>query len=302
MTIIIICVVRNRRKGVPSIVGLVARIAFLCALAFPGRYSWNGIGRVVAVGDVHGDFYRFVLLLKDAGIIDSSKNWCAGKTHLVQTGDLLDRGPDSRLVMELLMKLEKQAFTQGGAVHCLTGNHEAMNLTGDYRYVSSEEAVSHGGMKALVRSMRPTGRYGWWIAGHNAVIRINNAVFLHAGVSDEYSSASISEINEEVRKRLTLRNDASQILGGDGPLWYRGWAIDPSSAVERALEEFLAGADADFAVIGHTVTGDGIETRFGGRVVMIDTGLSEYYGGPGEYLVLDSRVYKAIAPGNGEEW
>ncbi len=266
------------------------------------RCSWTGVGRIVAVGDVHGDFYRMVEILRYAGLVDPAKNWCGGKTHLVQTGDLMDRGPDSRLVMELLMKLEKQAPLHGGEVHCLTGNHEAMNLTGDYRYVTSEEAASHGGMKSLVRNMRPTGRYGWWITGHNAVIRMNNAVFLHAGVSDEFSSASIPEINEEVRKRLSLQNDTSEVLGGEGPLWYRGWARDPSSSVERTLEEFLAGADADFAVIGHTVTGDGIETRFGGRVVMIDTGISEYYGGPGEYLVLDSHGYKAIAPGNGEEW
>lgn len=267
-----------------------------------GRCSWTGIGRTVAVGDIHGDFYRMVEILRDAGLLDPAKNWCGGKTHFVQTGDILDRGPDSRLAMDLLMKLEKQAPLQGGAVHCLTGNHEAMNLTGDYRYVSSEEAISHGGMKNLVWNMRPTGRYGWWIAGHNTVIRINNAVFIHAGVSEEFASTSISEINEEVRKSLTLKNGDSQILGGEGPLWYRGWAVDPSSAVERTLEEFLAGADADFAVIGHSVTDDGIETRFGGRVVMIDTGLSECYGGPGEYLVFNSHGFKVVDPGNGVAW
>ncbi len=60
-----------------------------------GRHSWTGVGRVVALGDVHGDFRRFVEVLRHAGLIDLEKNWSGGKTHLVQTGDLLDRGPDS---------------------------------------------------------------------------------------------------------------------------------------------------------------------------------------------------------------
>jgi fructose-1,6-bisphosphatase len=41
-------------------------------------------------------------------------NWTGGKTHLVQIGDILDRGPDSRAVMDLLITLEQQAPLQGG--------------------------------------------------------------------------------------------------------------------------------------------------------------------------------------------
>lgn len=243
-----------------------------------------------------------VEVLRHAGLVDASKNWCGGKTHLVQTGDILDRGPDSRLAMDLLMKLEKQAPLQGGMVHCLTGNHEAMNLTGDFRYVHSGEEASHGGMKELARNMSPAGRYGLWIMGHQTAVRINNAVFLHAGISEVYSSASPGWLNGETSKRLRLLDRDAQVLGGEGPLWYRGWALDPSSSVERALTEFLDGAGADFAVIGHTVTNGGVETRFCGRVVMIDTGLSECYGGPGEYLVLDQRGYKAVNTGDDATW
>ena len=277
----------------------------LCLLAAVACYAgtrctWTGVGRVVAVGDVHGDFRRFAEILRHAGLIDLEKNWCGGKTHLVQTGDLLDRGPDSRDVMDLLMKLEKQAPLQGGAVHCLTGNHEAMNLTGDYRYVSHGEAASYGGMKQLVRSLRPTGRYGRWLSGHSSVIMVNNAVFLHGGISDRYAEVPMAELNGEVSKRLSLSCDSADVLGGHGPLWYRGWVNDRSSSVERALETFLENAGADYAVVGHTVTDNGIETRFAGRVVMIDTGLSELYGGPGLYLEMNGRGYKVIDPGRGE--
>jgi hypothetical protein len=58
---------------------------------------------------------------------------------LVQTGDIPDRGPDTRKIMDLLMKLEKQARKSGGFVHALIGNHDAMNVYGDLRYVHPGE-------------------------------------------------------------------------------------------------------------------------------------------------------------------
>jgi hypothetical protein len=95
--------------------------------------------RIVAIGDVHGDYDQFVRLLRAVGIIDGKDRWTGGKTQLVQTGDLLDRGADSRKVMDLLMRLERPARRAGGAVHSLIGNHEAMNVYGDLRYVSAGE-------------------------------------------------------------------------------------------------------------------------------------------------------------------
>ncbi|MCZ6619306.1 MAG: metallophosphoesterase, partial [Gammaproteobacteria bacterium] len=68
-----------------------------------------------------------------------------GSTHLVSLGDLLDRGGESRKVLELLMRLEKEAQLAGGRVHVILGNHEIMNLTGDLRYVSAAEYDAFAG-------------------------------------------------------------------------------------------------------------------------------------------------------------
>lgn len=258
----------------------------------------DGAGRVVAVGDVHGDFNRFVMVLRHAGLIDNSKNWCGGKTHLVQTGDILDRGPDSRLVMDLMMKLETQASAQ---IHMLLGNHESMLLAGDIRYVTRGEADSHGGMKELIRNMRLSGRYGKWLAAHNAVMRINNALFLHAGISEEYSELSPDRINDAVRKAILFPDEHYAVRSSEGPLWYRGWAVDRSTAAERTVEQALESSGASFAVIGHTVRIQGIGTRFAGRVVMIDTGLSEHYGGPVQYLEITEDGYKTVMVQEGSE-
>ncbi len=100
---------------------------------------WTDVERIIAIGDVHGDYDQFLILLRSAGLIDEKERWSGGKTHLVQTGDVPDRGPDTRKVMDLLRKLEKQSRKAGGRVHALIGNHEAMNVYGDVRYVTPKE-------------------------------------------------------------------------------------------------------------------------------------------------------------------
>jgi hypothetical protein len=109
------------------------------AQAGVGEDVWTGVERVVAVGDIHGDADQLVSVLRSARLLDDQGKWSGGTAHLVQTGDILDRGPDSRKAMDLLIRLEGEALKAGGRVHCLIGNHEAMNLYGDLRYVSQGE-------------------------------------------------------------------------------------------------------------------------------------------------------------------
>jgi hypothetical protein len=95
--------------------------------------------RIVAVADVHGGYDRFVSILRTAGLIDNRDRWAGGRAVFVQTGDVLDRGPDSRRAMDLIRRLSNEATRAGGRVHALLGNHEVMRLLGDLRYVSSGE-------------------------------------------------------------------------------------------------------------------------------------------------------------------
>ena len=90
----------------------------------------EGVRRVVAIGDVHGAFDGFVRILRAAGVIDARNRWSGGATHLVQTGDVVDRGADSRKALDLLRKLEREASSKGGRVLALIGNHETMRLGG----------------------------------------------------------------------------------------------------------------------------------------------------------------------------
>ena len=98
--------------------------------------------RVVAVGDVHGSYDGLVAILRTAGLIDARARWSGGRAILVQTGDVVDRGPDSRKALDLLRRLEGEAMRARGRVYPLLGNHEFMLMIGDWRYVSAEELAA----------------------------------------------------------------------------------------------------------------------------------------------------------------
>src|SRR5262245_6011366 len=66
----------------------------------PCRFT--NVNRIVAVGDVHGAYDRFMDILRAANVVDDRARWIGGKTHLVQLGDVVDRGPDSGKVLERL--------------------------------------------------------------------------------------------------------------------------------------------------------------------------------------------------------
>jgi hypothetical protein len=124
---------RGRRRislGLALCAGLLALVLASPAADIP--CEWTGIERVVAVGDLHGDYDNFVTILRKpkVGLVDENLHWIGGKTHLVQIGDILDRGDRAKDIFDLLMRLEKEAAAAGGMVHVLLGNHEESTITG----------------------------------------------------------------------------------------------------------------------------------------------------------------------------
>ena len=292
----------------------------------------QNVQRMVAVGDVHGAYDNFVKVLQMTGLVDEETRWVGGRTHFVQTGDLLDRGARTREVLDLMMRLENEAKKAGGRVHALLGNHEVMNMMGDLRYVVADEyeAFTTGRSDALredfidavmdrarsqARSRReafdakayranlekqaplgfverqeafsPEGTYGKWLRERDAVARIDGVVFLHGGLSPDVAELGCETINKTVRREITKdsqktrRNGQETLSGGaEGPLGYRGLAKEDETTFAPFLEQILFAMKAHAIVVGHTVTDDGrIHRRFGGRVILIDAGMSPAYRG-----------------------
>lgn len=215
----------------------------LIALSFPAfadEWHFSGVDRVIAISDIHGDYGAMVTTLGVASIIDEDLKWVGGETHLVITGDLLDRGPDSRQVMDLIMRLEGEAIDAGGRVHQLIGNHEVMNIAGDLRYVVKQEYAAFAddespeerekwyqryrnalppetdevaaresfdnltppGFFGHRRAFRSDGEYGKWLLEKPLMIVIDGTAFVHGGVSPYVAEHGLEGVNGTLKTEL----------------------------------------------------------------------------------------------------
>ncbi|MEO7240579.1 MAG: metallophosphoesterase [Sphingomicrobium sp.] len=107
--------------------------------------------RIIAVGDLHGDFAVWQAIARAAGLIDAGGHWSGGQSILVQLGDITDRGPDSLKIIRHLKQLQKEAPRARGRVVVLIGNHEAMQMIGDLRYVSPGEYAAFADRRSARR-------------------------------------------------------------------------------------------------------------------------------------------------------
>jgi hypothetical protein len=333
---------RMTRRVACLMVLAAAGPAFAQALPDASPDTFNDVRRVVAIGDIHGDYQRLIEVLRTAGLVNAQNAWTGGATHLVLDGDFVDRGDHSRQVLDLLMDLEPQAQKAGGRLHALIGNHEAMDVYGDLRYVTKDDFAGFQGPNskdALERQMRASlddlkrhgmpppdetawrkkfqdehplgwvehrlafqddGKYGKWLRQRNAIIKINDAVFLHGGISQKYAAATRREINTKVREELADFTKLAQglVTDDEGPLWYRGMAQLPEDNQEMAalLSRVLATHEARHIVIGHTPQ-IAVLPRFEGKVIAIDVGLSKPFNGPPAFLLIEDGKYFAVHRG-----
>ena len=117
----------------------IALFALAAMLSLTPACAAKGPERIVAVGDLHGDYAAWLDIARAAGIVDANGHWAAGRTTLVQLGDIVDREPDSLQIIRSLQQLQAEAPRTGGKVVVVLGNHEAMNLLGDDRYTTPGE-------------------------------------------------------------------------------------------------------------------------------------------------------------------
>jgi hypothetical protein len=271
---------------------LVLGLALALARPAAGPESvWTGVGRIVAIGDLHGGYSQFVHLLQATELVNGDNTWIGGNAHLVQMGDVMDRGDRAKDIFDLIRRLEKEAEAAGGRVHMLIGNHEELNLIHrSLQYADfvsqkqffdflpqniriAEEARNGGRLnwdqwkdiidneefvaKAYYDGFRDT--YGYWIAEHNVVIQINDTVFVHGGLTESYAAMGVQAVNDLYRSEIGpgLRGkDISRpriVFQADGPLWNRRLADTDESAEHHAsIDRILGSLKAARIVVAHT--------------------------------------------------
>jgi hypothetical protein len=270
--------------------------------------------RVVGIGDLHGDLQAARDALELAGAIDAENDWIGGKLVVVQTGDQLDRGDDEPEIVALFDALAEKARAKGGAVISLNGNHEVMNVQGDFRYVTGEgfsDFASYAGsardpaeLMRVPSSARgravaffPGGPLALRLAERPITAIVGDTLFVHGGVLPAHASYGLARANEQTR--AWMRGELAAlppILDGDqAPIWTRAYGdvVVPDSACET-LSSVLAGLKVERMVVGHTVMKDGISSACNERVWRIDVGLSKHYGGATAVLEIQGDRVRAI--------
>ena len=296
----------------------------------PSRWEWDGVPRIVAVGDIHGSLGNLVVILKSSGLLDDNLAWTGGASHLVLNGDLIDRGRSDRDVLDLARRLQSEAETAGGRVHVVLGNHEAMNLNGNLRYVSKESFAGFArlekqsdrqkswmdykqgyrrdqilplrkafdeqhppGYFGRRRALAPDGEYGSWLLLQPAVIKINGIVFVHGGLTPKSAAKGLNGINEEVHR--TLHTGSRPSDWSQGPLWYRGNSLQNERIERVPLAQVLESLDARALVVAHTPTGSRrVTSRFNGTLYRTDVGMT--YGAHPQALVFEQEDAWAFDP------
>ena len=214
--------------------GLALLLLCAASAASAAEWSWSDVARVVSIADVHGAYDELASVLRATKLIDERGAWIGGAAHLVSTGDLLDRGADSRKVLDLFMRLVDEAPQSGGRVHVLLGNHEAMVLAGDRRYVNPAEYAAFRddepaaareapggadrppGFYGYLAAFSPEGRYGSWLLGRSSVIRIDGVAFVHGGLAPVLGQLDAEEVNRRLVEELRSLIESQRALAQAG--------------------------------------------------------------------------------------
>lgn len=260
------------------------------------------------MGDVHGDLRATRDALMLAGVLDGNDQWVGGETIVVQVGDQLDRGDDERAILDLFERLAEQALAAGGGFYALLGNHETMNVSFDFRYVTAggwrdfesvpvdaddPHAARHAThQRGRVSAFRPGGRYARILAGHNMVLVVGDTMFVHGGILPKHVTYGLERMNQEVQ--AWMRGEAMRppfVAESDGPVWSRHFSDAPDGMDCALLQETLWASNTTRMVVAHTVQQTGITAACSDQVWRVDVGLARYYGGlPSVLEIVGDRV------------
>ena len=297
------------------------------------------VRRIIVIGDIHGDWEMTQKLLKVGNLIDNNGNWIGGDTVVVQVGDQIDRcrytfnsnklhnpscdkkeatNPDEGndwKILQYFTQLHKQARQVNGAVYSLMGNHELMNVRGDFRYVSYEgrqefnnyvkpdDSIITNGTEARAWAFKPGNPISEFLAcTRQMAIIIGSNLFVHAGllpiIAEKYSVKSLNELMSlYLWDKLESSYKYNDVFTSNdiSPLWNRVFGNIGMQYHSNKSTQYLDLAEAknkcttllnplkliyevDKIYVGHTPLMDhGISSVCDGKVWLTDFGASKAF-------------------------
>lgn len=260
-------------------------------------------GTVLVISDIEGSFKAFLKFLIRNKVIDRHLRWIFKDGHLVIVGDCFDRGEQVVECLWLIYSLEEKARRHGGYVHFILGNHEIMNMNGDWRYVHPKYAQSS---RVPFTAIYSGNNELWhWLCTKNIVEVIGDVLFVHGGISNDLLklNLSVKEINNLARPWYNnARNEfADPVLkliynSEKSPFWYRGYY--QQEVTEEQIDDTLKFFGVNTIVTGHTMM-DRVTPYFNGKVINVDT---DHASGNSEALLINGNsLYRINRKGKKEK-
>ena len=265
---------------------------------------YKNVENIAALSDIHGQYDLAIEILKNNGIINSNLDWNFGKGHLVIVGDVFDRGPKINEMLWLLYKLEIQAKEKGGRLHFLLGNHEYMVLHKDLRYVHDRYKIATKllGLEydELYSNQTIIGR---WLRSKSTIIKINNSIFVHGGVSEEFiaeNGIDLSNTNQIMRSSIERSKQEMKstdfyktYYGKKSLIWYRGYFYD--NLVDADISKILTQVNSKHIVVGHC-SNEKIVQLYDHKIFGVDSSIKK--GTYGELLFIkNNQFYRGTLDG-----
>ncbi|MEH6536593.1 MAG: metallophosphoesterase [Psychroserpens sp.] len=257
---------------------------------------YSDVEQIVALSDIHGQFDLAIEILKNNKVIDENLNWMFGNGHFVIVGDVFDRGPKVTETLWFIYYLEKQAKASGGKVHFLLGNHEYMVLHSDLRYIHKKYQKTEKVLQTRYDQLfSNTTVLGKWLRSKATLVKINDNVFVHGGVSSDFL---IEEFNIEAtnklmrasidREKTEMKSSSfyERYYGSNGPIWYRGYFNDDLTNEE--VNTILNQINANHIVVGHCSQKEVLQL-YDQKIFAVDSSIKN--GTYGEVLFIDAELY-----------
>lgn len=250
---------------------------------------------MVFIGDVHGQIDKLCQVLNDAGLVDQAGNWSGGQEALWFLGDYFDRGPDGIAVVELIMKLQRQAAAAGGHVGALLGNHDVLILAahqfghqpsgGPGNSFQASWEINGGNPSDLERLQ---ASHIHWLKSLPVMALYADRLLAHADATFyQVYGRTVPAVNDSISMILNGREPASWDLLLD--YFSQRRAFQDGDMGQARVLRFMALYGGGQFIHGHTpvckLTGQKPEEvrspliYAGGLAVDVDPGL--YLGGPG---------------------
>jgi len=247
------------------------------------------VEKIVVIGDIHADYETLLLILKKAGLINDNLEWDGRKAYLVVIGDLVDgkaridnwNGDSDLKVINYLKKLMVQAKKKGGDVIILLGNHEFMNIKGNFTYSGNRGIKEMGGEMERLKYFN--NQFREFALKCFLAVNIGGWIFCHAGISPEISKKyNITKLNSLLKKYLFQKMSQTDedifydiISGNNGILTTREFGTGNINC--NRVNATLSNLKGNHMVVGHTVQ-EKINEVCNKKLWRVDVGLSRAFG------------------------